>query len=81
METNLQDRKQQLKNLYQNNQRLLKKPWLYNKKARQLHQEIGKLRRKIKFWKGELEQDLEGLKESQEFLERFLENLDNPPSA
>ena len=81
METNLQDRKQQLKNLYKNNQRLLIKPWLYNKKASHLHQEIGKFQRKIKFWKGELEQDLKGLKESQEFLEKFLENLENPPSA
>ena len=62
-EAKLQDRKQQLKDLYKNNQKLLSKPWLYNKKASLLHQEIGKLHRKIKFWKEELKQDQKDLDE------------------
>ena len=72
LETKLQVHKQKLKDLYKNNPRLLTKPWLCNKKAIQLHQEIRKFRNKIKFWKGELEQDLIYLKENRESLEEFL---------
>ena len=78
-ETKLQVQRQQLKNLYKNNLRLLTKPWLSNKKANQLHQNIRKFRRKIKFWKGELEQDQIYLKEDRESLEEFLKELENLP--
>ena len=64
-ETKLQIRKQQLKNLYKNQSgEAPYKAWLFHKKAYQLHQKIRKFRKKIKFWKGELEEDQKVLDET-----------------
>ena len=79
-ETKLQDRKLQLKDLYKKQSgETPYKAWLYHKKANQLHQDIRKFRRKIKFWKGELEQDQIYLKEDRESLEEFLKEAENLP--
>ena len=64
-ETKLQTRKQQLKELYKKQSgEVPYKAWLFHKKANQLHQEIRKFCKKIKFWKEELEEDQKVLDET-----------------
>ena len=72
MGTKLQIRKQQLKDLYKKQSgEAPYKAWLFHKKANHLHKKIRKFRRKIKFWKGELEEDQKALDETCFVLRQF----------